>query len=114
MTGLLLFALVTQSLAQNFEQRGFIENQALFYPQTAPNDSAQAVDQAAIRWEASYKLAPWLKLGGALNARADTHRQVDRDARLDVDDRTTQRPALSLREFNATLHKGKVTAEFGR
>jgi len=110
MTELLLLAL----LAQNFEQRGFIENQALFYPQTAPNDSAHAVDQAAIRWEASYKVAPWLKLSGALDARADTHRQVDRTAQLNLDDRTTQRPALSLREFNATIHKGKVTAEFGR
>jgi hypothetical protein len=114
MTGLLLLALLTQNIAQNFEQRGFIENQALFYPQTAPNDSAQAVDQAAIRWEASYKVAAWLKLNGALDARADTHRQVDRIAQLSLDDRTRQRPALSLRELNATLHKGKVTAEFGR
>jgi len=110
MTGLLLLAL----LAQNFEQRGFIENQALFYPQKAPNDSAQAVDQAAIRWEASYKLTPWLKFNGALDARADTHRQVDREARLDLDDRTIQRPALSLREFSATIHRGKVTAQIGR
>jgi len=110
MTGLLLFAL----LAQNFEQRGFIENQSFFYPQKAPNDSAQVVDQSAIRWEASYKVAPWLKLSGTLDARADTHRQVDRNARLDLDDRTAQRPALSLRELNATVHKGKVTAEFGR
>jgi len=110
MTCLLLLAL----LAQNFEQRGFIENQALFYPQRAPNDSAQAVDQAAIRWEASYKLTPWLKLNGSLDARTDTHRQVDREARLDLDDRVTQRPALSLREFSATIHKGKVTAQIGR
>jgi hypothetical protein len=110
MMELLLLAL----LAQNFEQRGFIENQALFYPQTAPNDRAQAVDQAAIRWEGSYKVAPWLKLNAALDARADTHRQVDRDAQLNLDDRTTQRPALSLRELNATIHKGNVTAEFGR
>ncbi len=110
MSGLLFLAL----LAQNFEQRGFIDNQALFYPQKAPNDSAQAVDQAAIRWEASYKLTPWLKLNGALGALADTHQQVDRDARLDLDDRTIQRPALSLREFSATIHKGKVTAQIGR
>ncbi len=110
MTALLLLAFI----AQNFEQRGYIENQALFYPQKAPNDSAQAVDQAAIRWEASYKLTPWLKLNGSLEALADTHKQVDRDLTLDVDDRTTQRPALSLREFSATLHKGKVTAQIGR
>ena len=31
-----------------------------------------------------------------------------------MDDRTTQRPALSLREFSATIHKGKVTAQIGR
>jgi hypothetical protein len=110
MTTLLLLAL----LAQNFEQRGFIENQSLFYPQKAPNDSAQAVDQAAIRWDASCKLTPWLKLNGSLAALADTHQQVDREARLDLDDRTIQRPALSLREFSATIHKGKVTAQLGR
>jgi hypothetical protein len=114
MTGLLLFALVTLNIAQSFEQRGFIENDSLFYPQTAPNDRAQAVDQAEIRWEASYKVASWLKLSGALDGRADTHRQVNRDAQINLDDRTTQRPALSLRELNATIHKGKVTAEFGR
>ena len=84
MTALFLLALVVQNVGQNFEQRGFIENQALFYPQKAPNDSAQAVDQAAIRWEASYKLTPWLKLNGSLDARADTHQQVDREARLDL------------------------------
>ena len=42
MTELLLLALLAQDptqTAQNFEQRGFIENRALFYPQKAPNDS---------------------------------------------------------------------------
>ena len=47
MTGLLLLALFAQNVAQNnvqnFEQRGFIENRALFYPRDAPNDRAQAV-----------------------------------------------------------------------
>jgi hypothetical protein len=33
---------------------------------------------------------------------------------MNLDDRPTRRPALSLREFSATIHKGKVTAEFGR
>ena len=114
MTGLLLLTLFSQTIAQNFEQRGYIENQAIFYPQVAPNDGAHAVDQAAIRWEASYKLAPWLKLSGSLDARADTHQQVDRETRVDLDGRRIQRPALSLREFSATLHKGKVTAQIGR
>ena len=49
MTGLLFLALLAQNVAPNFEQRGFIENRALFYPQEASNDSAQVVDQAAVR-----------------------------------------------------------------
>jgi len=114
MTGILLLALLAQSSAQSFEQRGFIEDQALLYPQDAPNDRARTVDQTLIRWEASYKPAPWLKLSGAFDARADTHRQVNRELGLDLDDRTIERPALSLRQLSATIHKGKVTAELGR
>lgn len=110
MTALLVLAL----LAQNFEQRGFIENRALLYPQDAPNDSAHAVDQALFRWEASYKVAPWLKFNGSFDARADTHQQTDRESRVDGDDRGIKRPALSLRQLSATIHKNKVTAEFGR
>jgi hypothetical protein len=110
MTGALL-ALV---LAQNFEQRGFIENQTLFYPQSAPNDSGTIVDQILLRWEASYQLAPWLKFSGAIDARADSHEQTERIWNLDVDDRSIRRPALSLRRASATMHKGKLTAELGR
>ncbi len=57
---------------------------------------------------------PWLRLAGAFDARFDTHQQVERSAHLDWQDRTLQRPALSLREFNATITKGKLTAEFGK
>jgi hypothetical protein len=107
-------ALLALMLAQNFEQRGFIENQTLFYPQTAPNDSGNIVDQILLRWEASYQLAPWLKFSGAIDARADSHEQTERIWNLDVDDRSIRRPALSLRRASATMHKGKLTAELGR
>jgi hypothetical protein len=110
MTELLLLAL----LAQNVEQRGFIENRTLLYPQDAPNDSAQAVNQSLFRWEGSYKPSPWLKVSGSFDARFEAHRQVDRELRLDLDDRRTQRPALALRQLSATIHKDKVTAELGR
>ncbi len=100
--------------AQNFEQRGFIENQSLFYAQTAPNDDGLAVDSTLLRWEASYKFAPWFTLSGAFDGRTDSHEQTQRSARLDWDDRSTQRPALSVRRLSATIHKGKVTAEIGR
>jgi hypothetical protein len=100
--------------AQSFEQRGFVENDALFFPQSAPNDSGHVVDDVLLRWEASYQAASWLKFAAGLDARADSHRQVDRSWHFDVDDRSTQRPDFSLRRMSAILHKGKVTAELGR
>ena len=101
-------------LAQNFEQRGFLENQALVYPQSASNDPGHVVASVLLRWEASYRFAPWFKLSGSFDARADSHQQTDRIARVDLDDRSIARPAFSLRRLSATLHKGKVTAELGR
>jgi hypothetical protein len=108
--GLLLVAL----FAQNFEQRGFIENRTLVYPQTTENDGGHVVTEALFRWEASYKFTPWLTVAGAFDARTDLHHQTDRAWSLDADDRSTLRPAFSLRRMSARLHKGKVTAEIGR
>ena len=101
-------------LAQNFEQRGFLENQALVYPQSAPNDSGYLVNETLLRWDASVKTGSWFKLSGSFEAQTDSHRQVEREWRLDADDRSIQRPAFSLRQLSATIHKGKVTAEIGR
>lgn len=100
--------------SQNFTQRGFLETSLELYPETAPNDSSHAVDDDLFRYEASYKPWAWLQLAGAFDARFDTHEQTDRSASLDWQDRTLRRPALSLREFNATITKGKLTAEFGK
>ncbi len=107
-------ALFAQTSSPVFEQRGFFENSALFYPQTTQNDSGHAIDETLLRWEASYKPAEWLKLAGSFDARADTHQQTDREPTIDLEDRSIRRPALSLRELSVTLHKGKVTAEIGR
>ncbi len=101
-------------VAQNFDQRGFIENQTLFYPQSAPNDSSVAVDSMLFRWEASYKFTPWFTLAGSFDARTDSHRQAARDATVDLDDRSILRPAFSVRRLSARLHKSKFTAEIGR
>src|SRR6185437_12086047 len=106
-----LFAVM---LAQNFEQRGFIETNAVIYPQTAPGDSSHAVDETLLRYESSYKVAPWLDLHGDFDAETDTHRQVEREFRLDWNGRSIERPAFALRRFSATLHKGRVTAVLGR
>lgn len=101
-------------LAQSFEQRGFIENRTVAYPQTAPNDSGRVVDEILFRDEASYKFTPWLTLNGGFDARTDSHRQTARDWALDADDRSIQRPPFSIRRLSATIHQGKMTAEIGR
>lgn len=100
--------------AQSFTQRGFIESDLSLYPETAPNDSGQAIDDSLFRYEASYQALPWLRLAGSFDARFNTHEEVERSLHLDWQDRSLQRPALSLREFNATITKGKLTAEFGK
>jgi len=101
-------------LAQKFEQRGFVENSTVVYPQTAPNDSGRVVDELLFREEASYKFAPWFTVSGSFDARTDSHRQTARDAVVDADDRSILRPAFSLRRLSATIHRGKLTAEIGR
>jgi hypothetical protein len=102
------------AVAQNFHQRGFLETDLTLYPETAVNDSSHAVDSSLFRYEASYKVVPWLRVEGSIDVRFDTHQQVERVAHLDWQDRSLQRPALSAREFNATITKGKLTAEFGK
>jgi hypothetical protein len=106
--------IVVALLAQQFEQRGFIENRTVVYPQTAPNDSGRVVDELLFREEASYKFAPWFAVNGSLDARTDSHRQTARDGVVDADDRSIQRPAFSVRRLSATIHRGKMTAEVGR
>lgn len=110
----LLALAVLPGFAQNFNQRGFIESDLELYPETAPNDSSHAIDDSLFRYEASYKALPWLRLAGSFDARFNTHEEVERTAHLDWQDRSLQRPAFSLREFNATITKGKLTAEFGK
>lgn len=110
-----LLALVSvPAIAQNFSQRGFIESDLELYPETAPNDSSHAIDESLLRYEASYKALTWLLLAVGFDARFDTHEEVERTAHLDWQDRSLRRPALSAREFNATITKGKLTAEFGK
>jgi len=100
--------------AQTFEQRGFVENRLQLFPQTAPNDRAHAVDQMTVRWESAYRPAPWVRFNVSFDARADTHRQVDRQSRVSLDDRRIARPALNARLWSVQLAKGPVTLEVGR
>ena len=106
---------LTPMLAQNFEQRGFIENRCGVYPQTAPDDSSHAIDETLFRWEASYKVAPWLEIARRFRC-GDRYASTRWSANSGSIGTTVRFSGLRFhsRRFSATLHKGQVTAELGR
>jgi hypothetical protein len=110
--GLALLALHLN--AQNFEHRGFLDLRFTAYPQTAAMDSGRAVAEALLRYEPSYKITPDLRLEASVDARTDSHRQVEREWGLSWQDREIQRPALAVRRLSAIYHRGGVTAELGK
>ena len=115
MTPRILLALAPIMLcAQNFTARGFLEMRATGYPQAAPGDSGRAIGEALLRFEPSYRITPALRLAGAFDARTDTHLQTERDARLDWQDRSLRRPALSVRRLSLVYGRGGVTVELGK
>lgn len=99
---------------QEFTQRGFVETRGTFFPQTAPSDSGRAIGDILLRYEMGMKLTPWLRFNGAIDGRTDTHRQTERQWRIDWQDRGMLRPAVSLRRFSLTANRGKWTAEAGK
>jgi len=102
------------ALSQDFTQRGYLEMRLAAYPQKAPGDSGRAVGDALLRYEAAYKLGSGLRVAGAIDARTDSHRQVERQWNLSWQDRTLQSPALALRRLSLTYHRGGLTAEAGK
>lgn len=106
--------LATEAAAQQFTQRGFLDFGAPVYPQTAPNDSAHVPGEALFRYEASWRPASEWRLYGSVDARTDTHGQVDRAAHLSWWDRERARPAFEVRRLSALWHRGAVTIEAGK
>ncbi len=110
----LLCAFAAACCGQPFSQRGFFETSATLYPQNGFNDSGRAVGEALLRYEAFYKPAPHWQFAGAVDARADTHRQVERAWVLSGRDRERQRPAFAVRHLSAAYTQGKLTVEAGK
>jgi hypothetical protein len=100
--------------AQTFTARGFLDTQAVLYPQAAANDSGRATAGALLRYEAFWKALPTLQFAAALDARADTHREVARSLHLSWLDRELRRPAFDVRRLSAVYTRGKLTVEAGR
>ena len=112
--GFWVLAFAAGASGQSFTERGFIETDFIGYPQTAPNDSGQAIGEALFRYEAFYKLDSDWQFAGGIDARADTHEQVDRAWELSWDDRETRRPSFEVRQLNATYSKKKLTLVLGK
>lgn len=110
----LLVAAAVAAQGQQFTQRGFFENRNFLYFQDAPNDSANYVGEAMVRWEGAYQPVKWFKMNASFDGRVDTHRQFEREWRLDFRDRDLLRPAFSARRYSLTLTKGGWTFEGGR
>lgn len=115
MTVGILLALAPAALAaQSFTGRGFLDVRFTGFPQAAPGDSGRLIAASLLRWEASWRIAPSLRVAGALDARADSHRQTARRFVLDWQDRSLLRPAFSLRRLSLVYGRGPLTAEFGK
>ena len=102
-------------LAQtDFQQKGYIEYRGLGFPQTTYNDKAHVIGEALIRYDVMYGLAPGLRLSGGTETRSDTHRQTEREFKLNWDDRGLKRPNFSIRRFSLQYNTGRFTLEGGK
>jgi hypothetical protein len=100
--------------AQELTYRGFGQIQSTVYPQATPQDDDRLVAEALFRIEPAYRVTEWMTLSGSIETRVDTAQQAERDWRIDVEDRSLQRPALSLRHAQVTLRKGRITGNVGK
>jgi hypothetical protein len=100
--------------AQTVTQRGFVDAAVRLFPQEASNDPTRGVGDVLAREDLFAKPAPWIQFAGGLEFRANSHDQVDDRWRLDLDDRGSLRPRLSLRRLSATFTHGPLTVEAGK
>lgn len=105
---------VQNASGQTFSQRGFVDLRGVVFPQDAPTDSENLTGDLLIREEVFAKPSSWIQFGAGLEARANTHDQVEYSWRLDYRDRRARRPALAVRRLVATLTRGPVTIDVGK
>lgn len=100
--------------AQVVSQRGFVDASLALFPQDVPQDRTNGVADALVREEIFVRPASWLRLGGGVDLRANSHQQVDRRWRLDFGDRGIERPAIGVRRLAATVSRGPITLDIGK
>ena len=111
----LLFAISGVLSAQfNFQQEGYVELRGFGFPQITYNDRAHVIGEALIRYDVIYGLAPGWTLQGGTETRQDTHRQTEREFRLNIDDRGVKRPNFSIRSVSVRYSRPHLTFEGGK
>ena len=111
---LALLLTTVSCFAQTYTHRGFLDTRSTFYPREGLNDSAKAVGESVFRYEAIFRPARVFQIEGAIDFRADTHRQAEREFELSWRNREIQKPLSNVRRLSATLHKGPMTFEVGK
>jgi hypothetical protein len=99
---------------QALSQRGFIDGTFFVFPRDAANDPTNVVGDLLVREEAFLKPAEWIQFAAGVEARANSHDQVDDAWTPDIGDRTTRRPRLSVRRLAATFTRGPLTVDAGK
>ena len=100
--------------AQSLTYRGFSEIRLTGYPQTTPRDTDRVLVEGQARFEPAYRPVYWLTFVSSFDARLDNLRQVERSWRVDIRDRSLQRPSLSVRQAAATVRGRGVTLDVGK
>jgi hypothetical protein len=113
-TSIVMGATASWVRAQALTQRGFVDLRGVYYPQTnGPDDEHGGLDVLA-RYEPAWDPAPWIRVAGAFDARADTRGLTDREWDVDWGDRGLERPSLSVRRLQATLSRGGLAIDAGK
>jgi hypothetical protein len=113
--GLALAALLSGTVqAQQVTYRGFVEGRGATFPQDTPHDTRNLVADALARVELFARPWPWLGLAAGADTRANSYDQIADSWDVDISDRGTLRPRLSIRRMTATLNRGPLTIDFGK
>jgi hypothetical protein len=110
----LILGAASAAPAQTISQRGFVDGRSVLFPQKAPNDDRRFVGDLLVREELFVRPAEWIEFAGGLDLRANSYDQVDNEWRLDLENRTIQRPLLALRRASTTITAGPLTLEAGK
>lgn len=102
------------SLAQHVSQRGFGEVRAAAFPLDTPTDDTAVVTEYLLRYEASTRPWPWLRVTAAADVRADSNGWTTMAWEPSLDDRSDRRPRLAVRRLDASVTRGALTIDIGK